>query len=292
MNYDNLDLDINNYNYYEILDVLNLTLNFDESDLRKTKKFIIQLHPDKSNISSKIFIFYSELYNLVYKVWKISKNNTKDLSILINDRINQETERETINKDTIERFKNDKNFNKNFNELFTSIYVKKDDGYSEWLRSNDDIMDNLTDKETKKKFNEIKNNKAQNQSLIKTDYNLSFNSNNNIYTDDIESSNTSDIFSKLSFDDLKNVHSINPIPVNDNTYLEKKRTIKTFSQTQSERKQIIKPYSNVESNNILNRDKQNIEQKVLSQRITEELNSHKQRKNIMDAWSKYKLINN
>jgi len=287
MDFDDLDLDINNYNYNEILELLNLNNNFNEHDLKESKKLILKLHPDKCNIKKEIFIFYSEVYNLVYKVWKTTQHNTRDLETMIAERnINQD-----INKTTIKNFKNNKNFNKVFNELFESIYIRKNDGYQEWFKSNSDLLDNLNENETKELFNKLKLEQTNKQALIKNNYEITNKTHTNIY-DETEDSYSSDVFSKLNFDDLKHAHGTNVIPVNEQTYLDKKKTIKSLEQTRIERGIQINPLNNKDSIKILQNEKQLFQQQSLTLKIQQQINDNNQKQKMLEGWSKYKLINN
>ena len=54
-----LDLDINNYDLQDILHLFKLPVNFDEQDLKRAKQIVLKTHPDKSNLPSDYFIFYS-----------------------------------------------------------------------------------------------------------------------------------------------------------------------------------------------------------------------------------------
>jgi len=57
-----LDLDIENYNLNDILNLFKLEYDFDENDLKKAKRVVLQVHPDKSRLPAKYFIFYSKEY--------------------------------------------------------------------------------------------------------------------------------------------------------------------------------------------------------------------------------------
>ena len=44
------DLDITNYKLQDILNLFNLTLDFNEDDLKQAKKITLKTHPDKSKL--------------------------------------------------------------------------------------------------------------------------------------------------------------------------------------------------------------------------------------------------
>jgi hypothetical protein len=290
MNFDNLDLDINNYSYKEILGLLNLTVNFNENELKQSRQIVLKLHPDKCNINKEIYLFFSELYNLVLKVWKTTQIDTKKIDILEEERNGLRTEEyHDKDKEFIKKFADSKNFNKKFNELFNQVYNKKDFGYDEWMKSNEDITTNMTEKQTKEHFYKMKNNQANEMSLINKIDTIQHNQCDSIFDEEI-SEYSSDIFSKLSFNDLKKAHQNNVIPVNDNTYIQKKKTIKTFQQEQSERALNINPITGNEAEKILENNKNTLKEKYISNKLLQEINNEQQKTKLMEGWSKFKLI--
>ena len=57
MNYSDLDMNIDNYELHDLLDLFHLDYNFNEEDLKKTKKTVLMTHPDKSKLPSTPVIF-------------------------------------------------------------------------------------------------------------------------------------------------------------------------------------------------------------------------------------------
>jgi hypothetical protein len=62
MNCSELDMNIDNYELQDLLDLFHLDYNFNEEDLKKTKKTVLMTHPDKSNLSKEYFLFFSAAY--------------------------------------------------------------------------------------------------------------------------------------------------------------------------------------------------------------------------------------
>ena len=55
-----LDLDINNYGYLELLTLFGLGHDYDEKDLKDAKKIVLKMHPDKSKLGPEYFLFFSK----------------------------------------------------------------------------------------------------------------------------------------------------------------------------------------------------------------------------------------
>lgn len=60
------NLDIYTYKFDEVLDLFHLTYDYGEADLKRAKRMVLQMHPDKSRLDSQYFLFYKRAYELVY----------------------------------------------------------------------------------------------------------------------------------------------------------------------------------------------------------------------------------
>ena len=106
MNTNTLDLDIDNYNLEDIFNLFKISnKNFNEVDLKRAKQIVLKTHPDKSNLPSNIFIFYSKAYKTLYSIWEFrkcgsindnSEKNTDYSSISMNN--SEEERRELLNQ--------------------------------------------------------------------------------------------------------------------------------------------------------------------------------------------------
>jgi curved DNA-binding protein CbpA len=125
----------------ELLLLFDLKLPLNEKDIKLSKKKVLLLHPDKNknvkNIND-IFIKYKNAYQ------KLEKLN--EFTNLKRGKREVEQEIDTTFKDFIEKNeydKNNKEFIKQFNKMFDNVYVKTEEeknGYSEWLKSDEDIF--------------------------------------------------------------------------------------------------------------------------------------------------------
>ena len=143
MNLEELDLTLSNYNLKDILNLFKLPDNFTKQQFKDAKQIVYAIHPDKSRLDKKYFIFFLDAYNLLLKVavFKFRKNESSNeyYSNFENNRNDFFDKNE--NKITKIYFSN--NFNDKFNELFNKHYIPQDDGsYGDWLKSNEEIDDN------------------------------------------------------------------------------------------------------------------------------------------------------
>ena len=65
-----LDLDINNYSLEDIINLFQIRENFNEADMKRAKQQVLRLHPDKSKLDTKYFLFYSKAYKTLYSIYE------------------------------------------------------------------------------------------------------------------------------------------------------------------------------------------------------------------------------
>ena len=54
-----LDLNIENYSFEDMLKLFNMPYDYNEIDLKNALKIVSKLHPDKQSVSNEIFIFFT-----------------------------------------------------------------------------------------------------------------------------------------------------------------------------------------------------------------------------------------
>ena len=150
MNYSKLDINIDNYELEDLLNLFHLEYNFNEEDLKKTKKTVLMTHPDKSKLPKEYFLFFTAAYKIIYSIYTFRyKLNTSNIKVN-----NYTTEIDTERELLLNNLKQQPNFNKIFNNLFEKYNIKDnhtDSGYGDWLKSEENI-DN-----TKTTLNEMNN---------------------------------------------------------------------------------------------------------------------------------------
>ena len=234
----NIDLNIENYDLKELLNLFNIDKNFNLEDLKKCKKIVHKIHPDKSNLDKEYFLFFCKAYRILENIYTFrNKRNT----ILDKNNSSQSyitKDKENDNKKILENIKKDVNFNFNtwFNKTFEELNKdNKKIGYGDWLKSDEDIINNSSINSIQNLHEEIENYRKK----LSINYNENSiinieNSNGSFLDSDIEYY-SSNLFSKLHFDDLKRVHTENIIPIdfkNKNKNFNNIDQLKNFRNTQ------------------------------------------------------------
>jgi len=134
-----MDLNLDHYSLEDLLKLFKLPQQFSEADLKEARKRVVAVHPDKSGLDKEYFLFFHKAYSLLSSVYsfkrKAQANMYEPQSF---DDILQSME-ETDKRLLAERFSKNASFSKEFNSLFESLYLKEEDGYGEWLQSNEDL---------------------------------------------------------------------------------------------------------------------------------------------------------
>jgi hypothetical protein len=244
----NIDLNIDNYELKDLLELFNLPYDFNEDDLKKTKKMVLKTHPDKSKLEKEYFLFFTAAFKIIVSIYEFRTRSNKQTSTEYLG-FEEDPEKKLLMKNLSKK----NNFNKIFNELFEKHKVTDnyfDNGYGEWLKSNEDIDNRQTswnemNSTFEKKKEEVK------ALIVKTDieeYNLS---NNYQIGGDKPEYYSSDLFSSLQYEDLQRAHKESVIPVTNKDWHEVKQ-YKNVNELEKSRNEKINPLSFEQATNYLN----------------------------------------
>ena len=251
------------------------------------------MHPDKSGLDKEYFLFFSKAYKIIYNLHIIQdktrekgKNSDYDNYKDILDRDN------TIILDKITKEKNsDKEFNEWFNREFEAMKLKDEYtacGYGEWLTGEDSSYSDIKCNNVDAIHKNIEERKKQLYKIVKQDDIIEYN--HGSYCDignSAPDNYSSDIFSSLAFQDLKQAHTETVIAVDEKDAVKYQKNIESIKH---ERGVQIKPTDEKTAMNELSnkKDRQN---KYDVQRMYTMIRQQEQvEKNNNEWWKKYKLI--
>ena len=253
-----LDLDLDHYSLedlYKLFNIYNGLLN--ETALKEAKQMTLKMHPDKSRLDSKYFLFFSKAYKRLYGIYEFQNKSIK--KTYKDEDFFDESNRNVLNNmfEKNKKFKDSINFNSWFNEAFEKHRIENpnDQGYGEWLKT-DEGMINIEENVTKGNMNEIfEQKKKQIQGMT-------------VYTgvtDMISSSfggsmlNGGDNFSSDGFTDLRQAYTETLIPVTQEDY-SKIQKFNNISEYKAHRDRVdIAPLSKEESQRQLLRQKNKLD---------------------------------
>jgi hypothetical protein len=258
MNCSDLDMNIDNYELEDLLELFHLDYNFNEEDLKKTKKTVLMTHPDKSNLSKEYFLFFSAAYKIIYSIYEF---RYKSINQAANENLKANkytTEKDEEREMLLNNLKEQPNFNKIFNELFEKYNIKDNEtegGYGDWLKSEEDLDNTRTTmNEMNEKF-ELKKKKVQSIIVHKDVEEMDSGNGHFDLTRDKPEYYSSSLFSSLQYEDLKKAHVESVIPVTQEDYQNRKKFRNVDEMQRYNAEQNSEPLSLKQSNEYLNQKK-------------------------------------
>lgn len=236
-----LDFNLDNYDYEDILLLFKLNYYFREKDLKAAKHKVLMMHPDKSGLDKKYFLFFSAAYKSLYSVYEFREKANKSENLKLDTEIEYLAEENIYNKEILDSLKrndqmNPKKFNKWFNDLFTKVKLNNDyeeGGYGEWLKNPTD-EENDTEKLNHKNLSrdqliDLKKSRLRTNILSKkieiNEFNNLSNQNESDLTNACPESYASGMFSKLQFEDLKIAHEESVVPVTEEDFIDSNQSL-------------------------------------------------------------------
>lgn len=206
-----IDLEIDNYDLNDLLGLFKLELDFTEGDLKQAKKMVMKTHPDKSGLDKKYFLFFCSAYKVVFSIHQFRERRATSTEYIVEKDEEKEALLETLSKNP--------NFNKIFNELFEKHRVKDgtEDGYGDWLQSNEGIDDTVV---TKSNMHETFENKKRDLKalVVKKDIEEMGGGQYHSLGGAPPESYGSSIFSSLQYEDVKRAFVESVVPVTREDY--------------------------------------------------------------------------
>jgi hypothetical protein len=207
----------------ELFIMFNLSIPITISDLKRAKKKLLMLHPDKNigvpninNVYLKYLKAYKKLELVMEPIINTSKhtdidNKFKQLSIDIKK---QNKINDAFSTFVSENDLKGVEYAKEFNKMFETVYVKDtdDDGYDEWMKSDEDMYD-------KDNIEKSRNKLLQNTVCI-VDQEL-YNS-------------------TIMYSDLKESYKNTILDVDEETFMNTKQTFKSENEYIQYRAQVMK----------------------------------------------------
>jgi len=271
------NLDINNYSLEEIFGLFDLTYDLTEESMRAAKKKVLMIHPDKSRLPPSYFHFYREAYEIVLNIYKQkgrANNKTSNADKPVYQPIHQS---EPVPQEMME---SKGAFNSKFNELYDKNMVRKQDtSRYDWFRQSESVYDDFSQKQVNPKnmsseLDAIKQKQAALQIYRGVqELNASGQRGTSYFEDDDGGTEyvSSDVFSKLKFDDLRKVHKDQSVFAVSESDLSKRTQYKSVDQFVRDRDGGVAPLSKIEATQLLERQQKEKEQLIMNKQRREYL---------------------
>lgn len=303
----NHNLNIQSYSLDEILGLFDLeSYDITIEDLKTAKRKVLMLHPDKSRLDAKYFLFYKKAFDVIVQFFDNQNRQNrsveqKDVAYNPNYKDEDKSTTKQIQK-TMQDMKS-QNFQEKFNELFEANQMgsKPDQSRNEWFVQEKSAFDIPQEKMSKQAMNDnFQRIKDQSNGLIHYTGVQSMNddsaTNNNFYEDQDDYSNkymTSDPFSKLKFDDLRKVHrdqSVLAVSERDINNIQTYRSVEEFNRARSQHS--YDPLEKEHANRLLQEQEKAMQQRMMQKEYRAKLQTEQYAEKNKNVLSSFLLLQN
>jgi hypothetical protein len=284
-----LDLDLDNYSLDDLYHLFNISGgHLSEETLKSAKQIVLKMHPDKSQLDSKYFLFFSKAYKRLYGIYEFQNKSTKKK--YDNEDYFNESNKAIIDNmfDKNKGFKDPKNFNSWFNQAFEKSRLENpmEQGYGDWLKSDEGFI-SVNENVTKGNMNEVfEQKKKQIQALtVYTGVTDMFSS---TFGGSLLDGGTD--FSTNTYTDLRQAYTETLIPVTQEDY-DKIHKFNNVSEYKAHRERVdVTPLTKEEAERKLLQQQQQHEQHsaALAFKYAKETEKAKEKQN--NFWSELKQI--
>ena len=269
------DLNIESYNLRDLLQLFDLKEhNVQGEHLKMARKKVLMMHPDKSKLDAKYFLFYKKAYDVISHLYdnvnKMTENVVKQEYFANDDAINHDAFRENLKKISADTFQRE------FNDIYEkharkSIDTTKNDWFTDEsamfpsAKNNRDIHSMIDGMKEKK---QVVLHKSVNP------FTSSSGGGNCLYEDDGEEYVECNPFSKLKFEDLRKVHkdqTVLPVRESDMERITVYKNVDEYERTREH----ITPIGQSLAENMLNDQERIMQERLRQKKYQSELMTQK-----------------
>jgi hypothetical protein len=289
-----LDLDLNHYSLDDLFKLFNINDTLlDENTLKGAKQIVLKMHPDKSKLDPKYFLFFSNAYKRLYGIYEFQNKSSK--KTVNKEDYYDESNHKLLNNyiETNKSLKDTGNFNNWFNNQFERHRLEdpNESGYGDWLKSNDGIYSGFDNVSKSNMNSEFEKQKKQIQSMIVY----------NGINDYVSSSFSGTLLNEngnnfggssggLNYTDLKQAYVESVIPVTQEDY-EKMPKYKNVNEYKREREsKVAKPLDQKEAQRVLYENQQKMDKESVALAYKYAIEAEKAKEKNNSFWGELKQL--
>lgn len=299
------NLHIESYSFDELLDLFDIrSYDFTIDDLKRAKKKVLMLHPDKSKLGPEYFLFYKKALEMIVQFYDqqnrqsqvIDENTTKYIADTKETKQNKSVEKQI--QHTISKM-DQQEFQDQFNTLFekNQMAERPDPRKNEWFTSEDPAIQNIESlgrNVNAKNMTAVFDSMKQQQSGVVRYRGVQEMVLNNGVGQLYDQENgdgdhddghgdvyvSSDPFSKLKFDDLRKVHkdqTVFSVSESDFQKVPKYSSVDEFQRTRDATAQLT-PLEKAEAQRILDQQQRILKEQMLKREYAAKIKSQEYEK--------------
>ena len=297
------NLDVKSYTLDELLALFDIgSYQISLEDMRRAKKKMLMTHPDQSRLPSTYFLFYRQAYEVVYHFYQ-EQQRQKQSTENVGDYVAPTVDHAQHVQQTLEKM-SARDFQSRFNQLFDQMDMgsrKPDPRRNAWFTQGDPVLQHVPDriapKDMSQAFQKIKSN---NRNLALTQYQgvqdmILSQGTASLYDEDDEESEatryiSSDVFSKLKFDDLRKVHKDQTVLTVSETDYEKMPKYRSVEHYNQKRALTETPMAEHEAQRLLEKQVQMQRERVMQREYQAQLRVKENEKKNQTVLSQFLLL--
>ena len=291
-----LDLDIENYSLDDLYRLFNIEDSIlTEDNLKQSKTIVLKMHPDKSRLDQKYFLFFSKAYKRLFSIYEFQNKSLKKK--YKDEDFYDDSRKSTLNQlfEKNKSLKDGPEFNKWFNSQFDKYKVEDEPssaGYGDWLKS-DDTPYNVNETVTKGNMNEYFERQKQVAKTL-TVYNGISDPFASTFGGSLLNSDTSNFTcsepGNLSYTDLKQAYTESVIPVTQDDF-DNMQKFNTISEYKTHRDRVdITPVSKEDGERMLLRSQKKMDEDTAALAFRYAQESEKRQERDKSFWGSIQRI--
>jgi hypothetical protein len=294
------NLNINTYSLEELLGIFDLKYHITIEDLKRAKKKVLMLHPDKSKLPADYFLFYKKAFDVVCQFYENQNKQNADISSKNTAYVPIKAPTSAVKQvSTVIEKMGEKGFQDKFNELFEKNMAKKPDPErNAWFKTDEPAYQIDAHVNTKNMGEVLETIKQKNQGMVKYTGVQSLYTGGQpgpgagLYDDDGDEQSdeyvSCDPFSKLKYDDLRKVHkdqTVFSVSEADFSKLPKYASVDQYNRARAET--AGKPLDKTEAEAILANREREMQEKMMQRQYQSSLRTmeyEQKNKNVMASF--------
>lgn len=291
------NLNIQTYSLDELLGIFDLGYHITIEDIKRAKKKVLMLHPDKSKLHPDYFLFYKKAFDIVCQFYENQNKQNMEVSAKNSHYVPLKAPVSEVSQvsSAIEKM-GEKGFQEKFNQLFEQNMAKKlNEEKNAWFKKDEPVYHIDAQINSKNMGEVLENIKQKNQGMVKYGGVQSLYSGgqqgSGLYDDDGETDAeyvSCDPFSKLKYDDLRKVHkdqTVFSVSESDFAKVPKYASVDQYNRARAET--AGKPLEKTEAETLLANREREMQEKMMQRQYQANLRTmeyEQKNKNVMASF--------
>lgn len=277
------NLDVSSYSFYELLELFDLDVgNISVDELKRAKKKVIFMHPDRSKLPSEYFLFYKKAFTIIVNIYENTLKTSQNVPTDHEIDYHPENAAPDLSSKEIQKMiskMNQETFHRQFNRLFEeNMSQKVDTERNKWFEEEAPIYEETAQVKSVGQMGQaIESIKQRNHDMILyrgVQPLVNTNQGGNLYADDHEDQQnyiSSDPFSKLKFDDLRKVHKDQTVFAVSERDIDKVKQYSSVDEYQRARGNDYVPMESSEANRLMEIQEKEFQEKMRQKQYQSQL---------------------